>query len=95
LLLEELEPAAAAQFKQESVCNVLVHYTITWQSPYTLQLVWALTTSWISADVKAYLREDIPLFTKLLPCEIKSGNSEQRMTGKIAVCCNKLKNMTL
>jgi hypothetical protein len=32
LLLEELEPAVAAQFKQESVSNVLVHCTITQQS---------------------------------------------------------------
>jgi hypothetical protein len=48
-----------------------------------------LTTSWVSTDGKADLREDIPLFTKLLACEIKSGNLEQWMTGKMVVCCNK------
>jgi hypothetical protein len=76
LLLEELEPDVAAQFKQESVSNVLVYCTITQQSSYTLQLVWVLTTSWVSTNGKAVLREDIALFTKLLACDSESGNSE-------------------
>jgi hypothetical protein len=75
-MLEELEPPVAAQFKQESVSNVLVHCTITKQSSYTSQLVWVLTTSWISTTGQADLREDIPLFTKLLTCDSKSGNLE-------------------
>lgn len=76
LLLEELEPTVAAQFEQESVSNVLAHCTITQQSSYTLQLVWVLTTSWFSTNGKADLREDISLFTKLLACDSKTGNSE-------------------
>jgi hypothetical protein len=36
-----------------------------------------LTTSWVSTNGKADLREDIPLFTKLLACESKNGNSEK------------------
>jgi len=76
LLLEELEPAVAAQFKQGSASNVLAHCTINQQSPRTLQLVWVLTTSWVSTNGKADLREDIPPFTKLLACDSKSGNSE-------------------
>jgi hypothetical protein len=76
LLLKELEPAVAAQFKQESISNILVHCTITQQSSYTLQLVWVLTTSWVSTNGKADLREDIPLFTKPLACDSKSGNLE-------------------
>jgi len=76
LLLEELEPAVAAQFKQGSVSNVLAHCTISQQSPHTLQLVWILTTSWVSINRKADLRKDIPLFTKVLACDSKSGNSE-------------------
>jgi hypothetical protein len=76
LLLEELEPTVAAKFEQESVSNVLAHCTITQQSSYTLQLVWVLTTSWFSTNGKADLREDIPLFTKQLACDSKSGNSE-------------------
>jgi hypothetical protein len=76
LLLKELEHAVAAQFKQETASNILVHCTTTQQSSYTLQLVWALTTSWVSTNGKADLREDIPLLTKLLACDSKSGNSE-------------------
>jgi hypothetical protein len=76
LLLEELEPAVAAQFKQESVSNVLAHCTISQQSPHTLQLVWVLTTSWVSTNGKADLREDVPLSTKLLACDSKSDKSE-------------------
>jgi len=63
LLLKELEHAAAAQFKQETVSNVLAHCTTTQQSSYTLQLVWVLTTSWVSTNGKVDLREDRPLFT--------------------------------
>jgi hypothetical protein len=37
---------------------------------------WVLTTSSFSTNGKADLREDIPLFTKLLACDSKSGNSE-------------------
>ena len=76
LLLEELELVVAAQFKQESITNVLGHSTISQQSPHTLQLVWVLTTSWVSTNGKADLREDVPLSTKLLACDNKSGNSE-------------------
>ena len=76
LLLEELEPAVTAQLKQQSVSKLLAHYTISQQRPHTLQLVWVLTTSWVSTNGKADLREDIPLFTELLACDSMSGNSE-------------------
>jgi len=88
LLLEELEPAVAAQFKQGSVSNVLAHCTISQQSPHTLQLVSVLTTSWVSTNRKADLREDIPPFTAGVVIR------KEWMTEKMAVRCNKLKSMT-